>query len=429
MLLPLADLMQSPDYQEPLRPQFHFTAKRGWLNDPNGLVYAKGEYHLFFQHNPFGTNWGNMTWGHAVSKDLVHWKQLPNAIEPDDRGTIYSGSAVTDPSNTSGLEADLIALYTSAGGNNDASKGKPFTQSLAFSRDNGRTWTKHPRPIIGHIEAENRDPKVDWHEPTKHWIMALYLNRDDFAIFRSRNLVDWQETQRVSFPGSNECPDFFEMNVEGSRERKWVFTGANGRYWVGSFDGMQFRPEQEPLQVEFGANNYAVQSYYGLPQGRRVQIGWMRDGHYPNMPFNQQMTFPCDLTLKKVNGLFRLHRFPVKEIESIWTKGDAPGDLLDLECSFKIGKSVTRVNVNGVTVSFDPATSILSVLGRGAYLEPEKGRLSLRMLVDRTSIEVFGNGGRVSLSMCKQPSTPSKPSVEGANEVKIATRVLRSAWR
>lgn len=428
MLFPLADIMQAADYQETLRPQFHFTAKAGWLNDPNGLVYLSGEYHLFFQHNPFGTGWGNMTWGHAVSKDLVHWKQLPNAIEPDERGTIYSGSAITDPKNAGGFNADLIAFYTSAGGKNEASKGQPFTQSLAYSRDQGRTWIKHPRPILAHIEAENRDPKVCWHEPSKAWIMALYLDRDDFALFRSTNLVDWKETQRFSFPGSNECPDFFEMPVTGSREKRWVFTGANGRYWVGSFDGYKFKPEQEPMQVEFGANNYAVQTYYGLPNMRRVQIGWMRDGHYPNMPFNQQMTFPCELTLRKAGGRLRLHRYPIDEIQSIWTKGELPSGLVDVDCSFEPKSEVVQLEVNGVTIAYDPAVRLLSVLGRSAYLEPDKGRVSLRVLIDKTSVEVFGNGGRVSLSMCKLPSPPTSPKVSGGEDVKMETRVLRSAW-
>jgi len=423
------NVAQDLAYQEALRPQFHFTARNGWLNDPNGLVYENGEYHLFFQHNPHGVNWGNMTWGHAVSRDLVHWQQIGNAIEPDDRGTIFSGSAVTDPDDTSGLNAHIIALYTSAGGTNELSKGKPFTQSLAYSRDHGRTWTKLPDPILGHIEAENRDPKVTWHAPTKSWIMALYLSGDDFGFYRSANLREWQPIQRFTMPGSNECPDFFEMPVDGSRDRRWVLTGANGRYWVGHFDGKHFRPEQEPMQVEFGANNYAVQTYYGLPNDRHVQIGWMRDGRYPEMPFNQQMTFPCELTLRRVDGEYRLFRYPVKEIEGLWTKGELPSELFDIDCSFEPGDERVVFSANGVEVSYDPVTNMLSALGRSAYLEPQKGRITLRVLIDRTSVEVFGNGGRVSLSTCKLPTKPTTPKLAGGKNGRLITRVLRSAWK
>lgn len=423
------NVAQDLAYQEALRPQFHFTARGGWLNDPNGLVYENGEYHLFFQHNPHGVNWGNMTWGHAVSRDLIHWEQIANAIQPDDRGTIFSGSAVTDPQNTSGLKAHIVALYTSAGGTNESSKGKPFTQSLAYSRDHGRTWTKLPDPILGHIEAENRDPKVIWHAPTKSWIMALYLSGDDFGLYRSANLREWQPIQRFTMPGSNECPDFFEMPVAGSRDRRWVLTGANGRYWVGYFDGKHFGPEQEPMQVEFGANNYAVQTYYGLPNDRHVQIGWMRDGRYPEMPFNQQMTFPCELTLRRLDGEYRLFRYPVKEIESLWTKGDLPSELLDIDCSFEPGDERVVFSANGVDVSYDPAANILSALGRSTYLEPDKGRITLRVLIDRTSVEVFGNGGRVTLSTCKLPAKLAAPKVVGGKDAKLSVRVLRSAWR
>jgi len=209
-------------YSESLRPQFHFTAQKGWLNDPNGLVLHNGEYHLFFQHNPDSTEWGNMTWGHAVSKDLVHWRQIEHALLPDKRGTMYSGSAVTDPLNTSGMGADIIAFYTAAGGKNPESNGQPFTQGLAYSRDNGRTFTKLDAPIINHIVAENRDPKVDWHEPTKSWVMALYLDGEAFVLFTSKNLKNWTEIQRFHMPGSAECPDFFEMPIAGSREKRWV---------------------------------------------------------------------------------------------------------------------------------------------------------------------------------------------------------------
>lgn len=425
-------------YSEPLRPQFHFTSEKGWLNDPNGLVYYEGEYHLFFQHNPFGTEWGNMTWGHAVSRDLVRWKQLPHAIEPDARGTIYSGSAVTDPKNTSGLNADIIALYTSAGGKNDASKGQPFTQSLAYSRDEGRTFTKLANPILGHIAAENRDPKVAWYEPTKRWVMSLYLDHEEFAIFVSDNLQNWTRTQRFSLPGAAECPDFFEMPVVGSKEKRWVFTGANGLYWVGTFDGRQFLPEGAPRHVEFGGNNYAVQTYYGLPNDRRVQIGWMRGGGFPGMPFNQQMTFPCELTLRKTKDGLRLYRYPVREIENLWGERQAfeaevkspVSECCDVEVEFDAGREATTLRVNEADITYDPITKVLSVFGRSAYLEPENGKIKLRVLADRTSIEVFGNDGRVSLSVSRSRATAFQVAIAPSARklVKGWVREVKSAW-
>ena len=229
-------------YKELHRPQFHFTSQRYWINDPNGLVYYAGEWHLFFQHNPYGIKWGNMTWGHAVSPDLVHWTQLPNALEPDALGTIYSGSAVVDWANTAGMqtgaEPPLIAIYTSAG--SEAKPPVPFTQSIAGSNDRGRTWTKHSgNPVLGHIVGANRDPKVIWHAPSAQWVMALYLDGNDYALFGSPNLRDWTRLCDVAMPGVAECPDFFPLPVDGAATRTlWVFWGAAGCYRLGAFDGV-----------------------------------------------------------------------------------------------------------------------------------------------------------------------------------------------
>ena len=243
------EIKTGPLYGETYRPQFHFTARAGWLNDPNGMVYYGGEYHLFFQHNPFGLTSGNLTWGHAVSRDMVHWTQIENAITPDERGPIWSGSAVVDWNNTTGLatgtEKPLIALYTAAGDTSPESKGQPFTQRLVYSLDKGRTWTKYANnPVLNQLRGGNRDPKVVWHEPTKHWIMALYLDKEDFGLFTSPDLKTWKQIQTLTVPGSSECPDFFPMPVQGEPNlHKWVFTGANGHYLIGTFDGTKFTPE------------------------------------------------------------------------------------------------------------------------------------------------------------------------------------------
>jgi sucrose-6-phosphate hydrolase SacC (GH32 family) len=276
---------ETASYHETYRPQFHFTAPAGWLNDPNGLVYHAGEYHLFFQHNPFGVNWGNMTWGHAVSGDLVHWRALPNAIEPDRMGTIFSGSAVVDNGNTAGFqtgrEPALVAIYTAAGGSSPESDGQPFTQCIASSNDRGLTWSKYERnPVLPHIVGENRDPKVIWYAPGRFWVMALFLDGESFALFTSPDLKHWTRTQTLAITGS-ECPDFFPLSVEGEPdEERWVFMAANGHYIVGTFDGARFVPETDACVLDFGANYYAMQTYSDIPaqDGRRIQIAWMAGG-------------------------------------------------------------------------------------------------------------------------------------------------------
>lgn len=226
-------------YDETYRPQFHFTAQKNWINDPNGLVYYKGEYHLFFQHNPKGNEWGNMTWGHAISWNLVCWEQLPNAIEPDALGTIFSGSAVVDWDNTAGFqrgsEKALVAIYTAAGGTSPESQGQKFTHCLAYSNDCGKTWIKYAKnPVLPHIVGENRDPKVVWYESTERWIMTLFKDGNTYAFFSSPDLKAWTHLQDITVPGCSECPDFFPLPVDGGRhDQKWVWTAANGKYLVG----------------------------------------------------------------------------------------------------------------------------------------------------------------------------------------------------
>ncbi len=409
-------------YHEKYRPQFHFTPRRNWTNDPNGLVYYKGEYHLFFQHNPFGNKWGNMTWGHAVSTDLLHWTQLAHAIEPDELGTIFSGSAVVDWKNTSGFQSGdenvLIAFYTSAGAH--APKKRPFTQSIAYSNDRGRTWTKYKNnPVIGHIRGGNRDPKVIWHEPTQSWIMALYLSKDDFALLRSTDCKSWKLLQELKLPDSSECPDFFELPVDGNPDNtRWVFWGADGRYLLGSFDGRTFTPESGPFESRQG-NFYAAQTYSDIPpdDGRRIQIAWMAGGKFPGMPFNQQMSIPCELSLRTVDEGIRLCRVPVREIKNLRTgyhtwrqltlkPGDNPlseitGELFEIECEFGLGDaSSVGLVVRGTPVLYDVAGGRLSCRDEDIKVKPVGGRIRLHILVDRTSIEIFPNEGSLCLFRC-----------------------------
>jgi sucrose-6-phosphate hydrolase SacC (GH32 family) len=444
-------------YRERYRPQFHFTAQKGWLNDPNGLVFFEGEYHLFFQHNPFGTDWGNMTWGHAISSDLVHWKQIDNALEPDRLGTMFSGSAAADWENTAGFKTGdltpLILIYTAAGGTSEASKGQPFTQCIAYSEDRGRSFKKYGQnPVLGHSVKENRDPKVAWHAPTRRWIMALYLDGNDYALYSSHNLKEWTHLQTFSMEGCSECPDFFEMPVEGEPETKrWVFTAANGRYYIGAFDGKRFTPETGPHIADHGANYYAVQTYSDIPasDGRRIQIAWMNGGKYPDMPFNQQMSFPCELTLKKTAEGLRLYRYPVQEIKALHEKPiewkgdlkpgenplkDASGHLFDIELEAEIGDaSVVVLTVSGEEIRFNAKEKTVACLNRSAPLSVDEGKIKLRALADITSLEVFGNGGEASLTSCFVPKDGADSLslvAEGgeAKNVSLKAYPLRAAW-
>ncbi|MBA7626916.1 Levanase [subsurface metagenome] len=413
-------------YQEVYRPQFHFTAKKNWLNDPNGLVYYQGEYHLFFQHNPSGINWANtIVWGHAVSSDMVNWKQLANAIEPDELGAIWSGSGVVDWDNTagfqSGKEAAMVNIYTSA--------GKPFTQSIAYSNDRGRTWRKYEKnPVLGHIIGTNRDPKVIWHASSKRWVMALYLDGNNYALFSSPNLKQWTRLCDIQLPGSSECPDIFELPVDGDTENsKWVFWGANGNYIIGTFDGRAFRRESEVLQSDGGANFYAAQTWSDVPtsDGRRLQITWMRDGKYPGMPFNQQMSFPCQLTLQTTPEGILLYRQPIKEIKNIHKKeyywnnqvlkpgenllSDVQGELFHIQTEIEVESAAEfGFILHGESIRYTASNNELFCLGKSASLRPIQGKIKLEILLDRTSLEIFGNHGRISMSSCFLPDSRNR---------------------
>jgi fructan beta-fructosidase len=410
-------------YRERLRPQFHFTAKRGWNNDPNGLVYWRGEYHLFFQHNPYGWNWGNMHWGHAVSSDLVHWRELGEALYPDARGTMFSGSAVVDVRNTTGWargsEPPLVCVYTAAGGTSRQSDKQPFTQCIAYSTDRGRTWeSASNNPVLPHIVGDNRDPKVFWYEPDPKWVMALYLDKNDFALFSSKDLKQWQRMSDVTIPGTSECPEFFELALDGRRrDTRWVFYGGNGRYLVGRFDGTTFQADSGPHSLNHGNCFYAAQTYNQLPEkGRRVMIGWGQI-NFPGMPFNQMMDSPVDLTLRTTEQGPRLFANPVRELESLrrrtlrvkagpLTSGnnllsELRAELFDLQVELApADASEVGLEVRGVTVKYDVARQELSCLNKKATLPLDKrGRLTLRFLVDRGSIEIFGGDGRVYMPM------------------------------
>jgi levanase/fructan beta-fructosidase len=276
------------NYKGKYRPEFHFSSQRGWINDPNGLFYYKDMYHMFFQHNPVGCKWGNMHWGHAVSKDLVHWEEKEIALYPDEMGTMFSGSAIVDTKNATGLkknENDVILLfYTAAGGtDSELSKSQPFTQCLAYSTDGGNTFEKYPEnPIVPFIEPGNRDPKVIYHAESDVYTMVLYLADYRYLLLTSKNLLDWKRIQEISLQDDGECPDFYPLPVDGNMENmKWVLSGASDRYLYGSFDGNKFCSEAEVKRLQYGKlNSYAAQTWSDLSavDTRRIRIAWNRFG-------------------------------------------------------------------------------------------------------------------------------------------------------
>ena len=421
-------------YREQYRPQFHFTPKKGWMNDPNGMLFYQGEYHLFFQcdpDRPFNAC-GIKYWGHAVSSDMLHWTELDNAIEPDAIGSIWSGSGVVDWNNTTGFQAGvekpLVCIYTSAGGQSPGSEGKPFVQSITFSNDRGRTWTKYEKnPVLNRISGENRDPKVFWHAPSKQWIMALYLEKNDYALFGSPNLKEWTRLGGLAFPGNAECPDFFELPVDGdAKNTQWVFWGANNTYLLGSFDGKAFRQESGPYQSHWGEHRYAAQTFNDMPaaDGRRIQIAWMAVGDFTGMPFNQQMSVPVVLSLRTFPEGVRICTLPVKELDTLHGKrhawkgllrpGDNPlaevgGDLFDIRLAVEPGKaSEVGLKIRGVDVQYRVREKTLSCMGKSAPVELVDGRLTIQALVDRTSIELFAADGRVNMAYCFRPAEQDK---------------------
>jgi fructan beta-fructosidase len=444
-------------YHEKLRPQFHFSARRGWNNDPNGLVYYDGEYHLFFQHNPYGWNWGNMHWGHAVSRDLVHWEELPEALYPDRLGTMFSGSAVVDERNTAGFqrgpEQPIVCIYTAAGGSSPESRGQPFTQCIAYSTDRGRSWTKYEHnPVLPHLAGDNRDPKVIWYEPQKKWVMALFLEGSNYALFASTDLKKWEKLCGVTIPGTSECPEFFEIGVAGAGgSTRWIFYGGNGRYLVGAFDGQQFTPESGPHSLNRGNCFYASQTYNHLPakDGRRILVPWGQV-NLPGMPFNQMMGLPVELTLHQTEEGLRLFACPIKELERLRAKthrfGPGPlrpgqnplaglrGDLFELEADLALGQAdEVGFTLRGVEVSYEVKTEELSCGDRKAKLKPIDGRIRLRLFLDRASVDIFANEGRVYIPMGVIPGAENRSlsvyAKGGAATLRsLQVHELRPAW-
>ena len=333
--------------REKYRPVFHFTPPGMWMNDPNGMVYLDGEYHLFYQHYPDSTVWGPMHWGHAVSKDLFSWEHLPIALYPDSLGYIFSGSAVFDKDNTSGLGTSgsppLVAIYTYHSEELRKDGRKDFqTQGIAFSTDKGRTWKKYSgNPVLKNPGIEDfRDPKVFWYEGTRSWIMILAV-LDHVELYASKDLKQWTKLSEFgkdtgAHGGVWECPDLFPLTVEGTQTEKWVmlvsinpggiYGGSATQYFIGDFDGKSFtndNPPAETLWIDYGKDNYAGVTWANVPEndGRRIFLGWMSNWQYANIvpteKWRSAMTIPRTLHLQETGDGIRLASRPVKELSNL----------------------------------------------------------------------------------------------------------------
>lgn len=449
--------------KESFRPVYHHTPAYGWMNDPNGMFYKDGVYHLYFQYNPYGSVWGNMHWGHSTSTDLMHWKFEGGAIVPDAWGAIFSGSCVVDHENTAGFGKEaVVAFYTSA-------KSTPWgdiqMQSMAYSLDNGKTFTKYEgNPILTSSEKDFRDPKVFWYAPGKHWVMILAVGQH-MEIYSSVNLKEWKkESEFGAMQGAHggvwECPDLVEIPVEGTREKKWVlicnlnpggpFGGSAAQYFVGSFDGKKFVNES-PTQtkwMDWGKDNYATVTWNNAPDGRCIALGWMSNWQYannvPTRQYRSANTLARDLTLYREGQELYLKSTPSVEVKK------ARGKKVSIP-SFKVSEKHEMVNLfeekqgayeveiviqnaGASKIAFcllndkGEKVSMYYDLNRKQFVmdRSESGKvdfskdfpavtvapvnvdkeLTLRLFVDRSSIEAFGEDGKFVMTNLVFSSQP-----------------------
>lgn len=449
--------------REKFRSVYHHTPVYGWMNDPNGMFYKDGVYHLYFQYNPYGSMWGNMTWGHSTSTDLVHWTDEGTPIVADAWGTIFSGSCVVDKDNTAGFgKGAVIAFYTSA---KPSPWGDVQAQSMAYSLDNGKTFTKYEHnPILTSSERDFRDPKVFWYAPGKHWVMMLAVGQE-IQIYSSPNLKDWKKESRFgtmqgAHGGVWECPDLVEVPVEGTKEKKWVlicninpggpFGGSATQYFVGHFDGKVFVNESPTLTkwMDWGKDNYATVTWSNAPAGRCIALGWMSNWQYannvPTTQYRSTNTIARDLTLYKVDEELYLRSKPsaeiekargkkinlpafkvsgIHEVESLLTDNNGAYELdmtIENAGSSKIAFSLVNGKGEKVSMYYDVVRKQF-VMDRSVSGVVDFSRdfpavtvapvdntdtIHLRLFVDRSSIEAFGEDGKFVMTNLVFPAEP-----------------------
>ncbi|WP_241158369.1 glycoside hydrolase family 32 protein [Cohnella candidum] len=493
-------MLNTLTYDETYRPQFHYSPPAQWMNDPNGMVYYEGEYHLFYQHHPGSTVWGPMHWGHAVSKDLVRWEQHPIALRPDRNGTVFSGSAVVDWKDSSGFfggGTGLVAIFTQDDSDPETGESRQ-RQSLAYSKDKGRTWAMFAgNPVLTDARfTDFRDPKVFWDERRGRWAMAIAAG-DRIAFYTSPDLKEWTFRSEFgqtegSHDGVWECPDLFELPVDGDeRRRKWVLivsigdnpdepAGSRTQYFVGSFDGDKFVNENDGdsvLWLDHGRDNYAAVTWSDVPgdDGRRLLIGWMSNWKYANQTptdaWRGALTLPRVLELRSGAAGTRLVQKPVddivtlresvRELRDVTVKeGENPLAGLEAECleitaelelrgAEELGFRVRKSGAEETVVGYDASTGRVFVdrsrSGQSDFHEGfacrheaditvRDGRLRLQLFVDRSSVEVFAGEGELAMTDLIFPSAGSMGLEFYAKGgeigiVSMSVSVIKSIWQ
>lgn len=458
----LSDTFYSSN-RETYRPVYHHTPVYGWMNDPNGMFYKDGVYHLYFQYNPYGSMWANMTWGHSTSTDLTHWTYEGTAIVPDAWGAIFSGSCVVDKDNTAGFgKGAVVAFYTSA---KSTPWGDVQSQSMAYSLDNGKTFIKYEHnPILTSTERDFRDPKVFWYAPGKHWVMMLAVGQE-MQIYSSGNLKEWKkESSFGAMQGAHggvwECPDLVEVAVEGSKEKKWVlicnlnpggpFGGSAAQYFVGSFDGKKFVNES-PTQtkwLDWGKDNYATVTWSNAPAGRCIALGWMSNWQYansvPTTQYRSANTLARDLTLYRVGGELYLKSKPSPEIKkaraeekkipTFEVKGnyEVASLLADNKGAYEIemaieNKGTSKIDFSLMNEKGEKVAMYYDVVRKQFVMDRSASgivgfsrdfpavtvapirntdQIHLRLFIDRSSVEAFGEEGEYVMTNLVFPAEP-----------------------
>ena len=432
--------------REQYRPVYHHTPAYGWMNDPNGMFYKDGVWNLYFQHNPYGSQWENMTWGHSTSTDLVHWKFQGDPVQPDALGTVFSGSAVVDKENTSGFgKGAVIALYTSA--------GESQTQSMVYSTDNGKTFTKYEgNPVITSNVPDFRDPHMFWNEDIKKWNMILAAGQH-MEIYTSDNLKDWKLESSFGETYGNhggvwECPDLMKMKVRGTNKEKWMlicninpggpFGGSATQYFIGDFDGHKFTCESKPevtKWMDYGKDHYATVTFDNAPAGRRVAIAWMSNWQYanqvPTLQYRSGNSIPRDLGLFEYKGETYCSVVPSPEMTAARSKKATKSlsESCEMVVNLKGNATITLSNDNGekVVMCYDAKAATFSMdrtkSGKMDFSNdfaattkaPTYGKISqLRIFIDKSSIEVFDAEGKMAMTNLVFPTKPyNKVTVKG----------------